>query len=93
MVDNSLRNLSDYKAMRSDFLLNFILVIVSVSSTFELLFQDLKMDFLDKVGIHSDLTKIAAWLILIVASTTIFALLLVVKRSIKKVWNMFIKDN
>ena len=93
MVDNSLRNLSDYRAMRSDFLLNFILVIVSVSSTFELLFQDLKMDFLDKVGIHSDLTKIAAWLILIVASTTIFALLLVVKRSIKKVCNMFIKDN
>ena len=89
MVDNSLHNLSDYKAMKSDFLLNMILVIVSVASTFELLFQNAEMPFLSYFNIQSD--SLSAWLVLIVASITIFALLLTVKSSIKKVWNMFVK--
>ena len=89
MVDNSLRNLSDYKAMKSDFLLNIILVIVSVASTFELLFQNAEMPFLDYFDIDS--TGMAAWLVLIVASVTIFALLLVIKSSVRKIWNMFVK--
>lgn len=89
MVDNSLRNLSDYKAMKSDFLLNIILVIVSVASTFELLFQNAEMPFLDYFDIDS--TGMAPWLVLIVASVTIFALLLVIKSSVRKIWNMFVK--
>lgn len=89
MVDNSLRNLSDYKAMKSDFFLNIILVIVSVASTFELLFQNAEMPFLTYFNISSD--GMAAWLVLVVATVTIFALLLVVKSSVKKIWNMFIK--
>lgn len=89
MVDNSLRNLSDYKAMRSDFLLNMILVIVSVASTFELLFQNAEMPFLTYFNISSD--GMAAWLVLVVATVTIFALLLIVKNSVRKIWNMFIR--
>lgn len=89
MVDNSLRNLSDYKAMKSDFLLNIILVLVSVASTFELLFQNAEMPFLDYFDIDS--TGMAPWLVLIVASVTIFALLLVIKNSVRKIWNMFVK--
>ena len=89
MVDNSLRNLSDYKAMKSDFLLNIILVIVSVASTFELLFQNAEMPFLAYFDIDS--TGMAPWLVLIVASVTIFALLLVIKSSVRKIWNMFVK--
>ena len=89
IVDNSLHNLSDYKAMKSDFLLNIILVIVSVASTFELLFQNAEMPFLGYFNVSSD--GLAAWLVLIVASITIFALLLVLKSSVKKIWNMFIR--
>ena len=89
MVDNSLSNLSDYKAMKSDFLLNIILVIVSVASTFELLFQNAEMPFLSYFNIPS--SGLAAWLMLVVATVTIFALLLVVKSSMRKIWNMFIK--
>lgn len=89
MVDNSLRNLSDYKAMKSDFLLNIILVIVSVASTFELLFQNAEMPFLTYFNISS--SGMAAWLVLIVATVTIFAILLVLKSSVRKIWNMFFK--
>ncbi|MBR5198960.1 MAG: hypothetical protein IKW20_03930 [Bacteroidales bacterium] len=89
MVDNSLHNLSDYKAMKSDFLLNMILVIVSVASTFELLFQNSEMPFLSYFEIPSD--SLSAWLVLIVATITIFAILLTLKSALKKVWNMFVK--
>lgn len=89
IVDNSLHNLSNYKAMKSDFLLNIILVIVSVASTFELLFQNAEMPFLSYFNISSD--GLAAWVVLVIATITIFALLLLVKSSIKKIYNMFVK--
>lgn len=89
IVDSSLHNLSDYKAMKSDFLLNMILVIVSVASTFELLFQNAEMPFLSYFNVSSH--GLAAWLVLIVATITLFALLLALKSSIKKMWNMFVK--
>lgn len=82
IVDNSLHNLSDYKSMRSEFLLNVILGIVSVVSTFELLFQDSTMPFLAYFGLKS--SKLSAVLIAAVASVTIFALLLVVVRSLRE---------
>ena len=90
MVDNSLHNLSDYKAMKSDFLLNMILVVVSVASTFELLFQNSELPFLTYFDIDSK--GLAAWLVAVVAAVTIFALLLVVKSGLKKVWNLFLKS-
>lgn len=75
-VDSSLHNISDYKSMKSEFLLNIILGIVSVASTFELLFQNSEMPFLTHFGIES--SRLAAVLVAVVASITIFAILLVV---------------
>lgn len=89
MVDSSLHNLSDYKAMKSDLLLNMILVIVSVASTFELLFQNSEMPFLTYFNIDSK--GLAAWLVAAVAAVTIFAILLVVKNAFKKLWSTFIR--
>ena len=89
MVDSSLHNLSDYKAMKSDLLLNMILVIVSVASTFELLFQNSEMPFLTYFNVDSK--GIAAWLVAVVAAVTIFAILLVVKNAFKKLWDTFFK--
>ena len=84
MVDNSLHNLSDYKAMKSDFFLNFILAIISCASTFELLFQESEMPFLSYFNISS--TGVAAWLVTIVACVTMFAILLVFKNSIVSIY-------
>jgi len=47
------------------------------------------MPFLNYFNIDS--TGMAPWLVLIVASVTIFALLLVIKSSVRKIWNMFVK--
>ena len=84
MVDSSLHNLSDYKAMKSDFLLNVILAFISCASTFELLFQNSEMPFLSYFNISS--SGFAAWLVTIVACVTLFAILLVAKGFIKKLY-------
>ncbi|MGM9736060.1 MAG: hypothetical protein ACI3ZL_06580 [Candidatus Cryptobacteroides sp.] len=84
MVDNSLHNLSDYKAMKSDFLLNVILAIISCASTFELFFQTSEMPFLTYFNIRSN--SLSAWLVAIVAAVTIFAILLVTKNFIQKIY-------
>lgn len=89
MVDNSLRNLSDYKEMKSDMFLNLVLAIISIASTFELLFQDSKMPFLEYFNIPSQ--GFAAWLVVVVAATAIFGLLMVFKNMLKTLWNGFIK--
>ena len=80
-VDSSLHNISDYKSMKSEFLLNVILGIVSVASTFELLFQDSEMPFLTHFGFES--SRLAAVLVAAIASITVFALLLVIVKYAK----------
>jgi len=82
-VDNSLHNLSDYKSMRSEFLLNIILAIISVASTFELFFQNSEMPFLTYFGLES--SRLAAVVVAIVAGVTLFALLLVITNSIRSI--------
>ena len=89
-VDSSLHNLSDYKSMRSEFLLNIILAIISVASTFELFFQNSEMPFLEYFGLES--SKLAAIVVAVVACVTIFALLLVVSNSLRSIWDR-IKEN
>lgn len=91
MVDNSLHNLSDYKSLKSDFLLNVILAIISCASTFELFFQDSEMPFLTYFNIGSD--SLSAWLVAIVAAVTIFAILLVTKNFIVSVYEKFKNRN
>lgn len=76
IVDNSLHNLSDYKSLRSDFILNFILALISVASTFELFFQSTEMPFLAYFGYEDN--HFAAIFLWVVASVTFFGLLLVV---------------
>ena len=83
-VDNSLHNMSDYKSMRSEFLLNIILAIISVASTFELFFQEDEMPFLTYFGVESN--RLAAIVVAIVAAITMFALLLVLTNSVRSIW-------
>ena len=84
VVDNSLHNMSDYKSMRSDFILNFILALISVASTFELFFQNTEMPFLSYFGIEDN--HFAAVFVWVVATVTFFGLLLVVVGLVKKVF-------
>ena len=79
MVDSSLHNLSDYKAMGSDFMLNFILALISVASTFELFFQNSEMPFLTYFGFET--TSFAAIVVAVVFGVTIFAFLLVIAKT------------
>ena len=92
VVDNSLHNLSDYKAMKSDFTLNIILALISIASVFELFFQNSRMPFLAHFGFETE--PWAVTLVCVVAALTIFGLLLVVAnvvrniyRKIKLLWN------
>ena len=88
-VDGSLHNLSDYQSMRSEMFLNILLGIVSVVSTFELLFQEDEMPFLTHFGLPS--SGLAAFVVAAVAAITIFALLLVVVKGIQSITE-FIKS-
>lgn len=85
VVDNSLHNLSDYKSMKSDFILNFILALISVASTFELFFQNSEMPFLSYFGIEN--SRFAAIFVWIVATITFFGILLVFVNGIKSVYS------
>lgn len=82
MVDSSLHNLSDYKAMGSDFMLNFILALISVASTFELFFQNSEMPFLTYFGFET--TSFAAIVVAVVFGVTIFAFLLVIAKTMQQ---------
>lgn len=85
-VDSSLHNIADYRNMRSDFFLNFVLAIVSVASTCELLFQETKMGFITKLlPCWKDTGPFAAWVIAVVAGLTLFALLSIVFNSLKRI--------
>lgn len=86
-VDNSLHNLSDYKSMKSEFLLNIILAIISVASTFELFFQEDEMPFLTYFGVET--SRLAAIVVAVVAGVTIFALLLVITNAVKSIAERF----
>lgn len=83
MVDNSLHNLSDSRAVKSDFFLNIILAIISCASTFELFFQNSEMPFLSYFGIRND--GFSAVFVAVVAAITLFALLLVLKNSLRSI--------
>ena len=85
MVDSSLHNLSDFKSMKSDFVLNFILAIISVASTFELFFQQSEMPFLTYFGIQS--SHLAAVVVMVVACVTIFGILLVISKTIRSIFS------
>lgn len=90
LTDNSLHNLSDYKNMRSDSLLNIVLLIVSVASTSEVLFQNPSLPFMQYFR-YGECSAFASWLIMVVGVSMVFAFLLLIVNSIKKIWYLFIK--
>lgn len=85
IVDNSLHNLSDYKTMKSGAILNSILVLISVVSTFELLFQKSEMPFLTYFGMENN--RFAAIFLCAVAAIAIFGILLVFANMVKGICN------
>ena len=82
MVDSSLHNISDYKAVKSDYVLNFILAIISVVSTFEILFQDVSLPFIEYIGLTS--SKTAAIMVWFVAAMAFFGILLVLVNAFRR---------
>lgn len=85
IVDNSLHNLSDYKTMKAGAILNTILVLISVVSTFELLFQKSEMPFLTYFGMENN--RFAAIFLCAVAAIAIFGILLVLVNILKGIYN------
>lgn len=87
LVDNSLHNISDYKAMKSDTMLNFVLALISVASTFQLFFGPAEMPFVDYSGFESP--RFAVAVLWTVAAVSVFGILLVctnmLKKAIKKI--------
>ena len=84
-VDSSLHNITDYKAMKSDFYLNIILAVVSVVSTFELLYQDSQLHFINKLFSKEDTSCAASWIIAVVAAITIVAVVFIVGYTLKAI--------
>lgn len=84
IVDNSLHNMSDYKSMKSDSMLNFILVLISMASTFQLFFMDSEMPFLNQFGLPG--SKFATSLLWVVATVTVFAILLLFYKGLRNIW-------
>lgn len=75
-IDSSLHNTTEYKAMKSDFILNVILGVVSVVSSFELLYQDPKLGFVSKLFNLSEDTDV--WGSRIIAGVAVLAVTAVV---------------
>ncbi|MBP5675402.1 MAG: hypothetical protein J6W94_00110 [Bacteroidales bacterium] len=75
-IDSSLHNTTEYKAMKSDFILNVILGVVSVVSSFELLYQDPKLGFVSKLFNLSEDTDV--WGSRIIAGVAVLAITAVV---------------
>ena len=89
MTDSSLHNISDYKSVKADMVLNVILAIISVVSTFEILFQNVSLPFLEYFGMHSSDT--AALLVWFVAALALFGLLLLFVNILKRIVEKFKK--
>lgn len=89
MTDSSLHNISDYKSVKADMVLNVILAIISVVSTFEILFQNVSLPFLEYFGMHSSDT--AALLVWFVAALALFGLLFLFVNILKRIVEKFKK--
>ena len=97
MADSSLHNLSDYKSVKSDYILNVVLAVISVVSAAGLLFQDLKLPFLDSYE-ESHLSRfnlndgmIADFLVTAMAVVVVAAIFFVMAWAIIKVFGFIFK--
>lgn len=98
IVDSSLHNLSDYSALKSDFMLNLLLGIISVVSSLSILYEEHsegfplieKWFFSKNPSLQTGL--MAEVLTTIIMTVVIFAVLFMLKDTIKKLWDRFIKN-
>ena len=98
MADNGLRNLSDYKSVRSDYILTAVLAVLSIVSALGLLFQELKMPFLtDKkdsglfgLVTYNDTTTIEI-IMNIVTGSMIAGIMIIVVWILVKCYNYFFR--
>lgn len=97
MIDSSLHNLSDYKSVQSDYLLNIVLSIISVISALSLLFQEPSLPFMDtsRLRFLKDMGTqdhiIANWIVTVIAAIVIFAILIVFFWAFRKLVRWILK--
>lgn len=93
MLNSNLQNISNYRSMKSDSSLNWILALISVVSVSELMYQDSKLDFWETLfsrqsdleGTVSANTSIAAAvIILIIAAIGIIAIVWLIINAVVK---------
>ncbi len=84
-IDSSLHNISDYKSIESDFVLNIVLAVVSIISSFQLLFQPNDMPFLHHFGVKA--TGLASWTVLVVTAIAIFVTLWIITKFLKFIFS------
>lgn len=90
MIDSSLHNLSDYNKLKSEFLMNAVLLLISIVGSFELLFQETDFHFLDNFGME-DTKVLSSWVIMGFTLLSAVAIFFVLKSTVDKLWTLFIK--
>ena len=98
IVDSSLHNLSDYSSLKSDFMLNLLLGVISVVSSLSILYEEHsegfplieKWFFSKNPGVETGI--LAEIMTTVIMAIVIFAVLFMIKDTIKKLWDRFIKN-
>lgn len=98
IVDSSLHNLSDYSSLKSDFMLNLLLGVISVVSSLSILYEEHsegfplieKWFFSKNPGVETGI--LAEIMTTVIMTIVIFAVLFMIKDTIKKLWDRFIKN-
>lgn len=98
IVDSSLHNLSDYSSLKSDFMLNLLLGIISVVSSLSILYEEHTEGFplIEKWFFSNDpsveTNLLSEILTTVIMTVVIFAVLFMIKDTIKKLSDRFIKN-
>ncbi len=90
MLNDNIQNISDHRAVKSDHLLNGVLLAMSIMAGCELLFQDSRFDFASEL-LHIDgpwNTMVAAVLIAAIAVVIFFGFTLLIKKYIQPYFKM-----
>ncbi len=98
MADNGLRNLSDYKSVRSEYILTAVMSILSIISALGLLFNDLEMPFLSEKKssglfgkITFNYTSTIDIIMNIVTASIILAIAVTILWILKKLYNLIFR--
>lgn len=83
IVDSSLHSISDYRSMRSDYTLNFVLGIISVASLFQIFYEQSELPFLTYFGYEN--RYLAALISAFTAVVAIAAFSIIFVKQFKKI--------